>query len=602
MSRKFQSWLSRLTAMGTLRARLLCLYFLLVALPLGFFSIYTNFRVRDVVQKQTLSAAQNAFDDRFLAIDQVWSQLDEVIDILATDPLVYTISSNDPKDFTHVQRLQDSVQLGTSFEHLRILSGVDRIRLYVHNNYSYSNEENSILPVSQVTGSRWYESARYTESRFWCAPMDLEDQPEADRNWFSSVQTIYNPRNIHEPLAILRADLDPERLSSLINETSITENGLLMVLRDGEILLCSRSDSENPHAAALARRLAGSEITRDWEVVEENGVRYYAQCRPLNDRGWYVAGVLPAQDVYRPGNRLRAEMLLIVALLTLIAYMLAYLLSRSTLDRLSLLSKTMQTVEKGDTAVRLESSGDDEIAQLIRSFNQMMDRMDALMEDKVEYGRQIKNLELKALQAQINPHFLYNSLDLINCTAINHNIPQISKMVGALSKFYRLSLSKGREVISLRDELRHARLYLQIQNLRFDDRIQTKWDLDPSADDCRVIKIILQPLIENAVIHGIFEKPSKSGTLTVTTRRSDDGIRIIIHDDGVGMDEATRLANFTASTSGSISNTSGGYGVRNIHDRIKLAYGDAYGLTCVSAPGAGTTVTVHIPAIDDELS
>lgn len=289
---------------------------------------------------------------------------------------------------------------------------------------------------------------------------------------------------------------------------------------------------------------------------------------------------------------------LFVLILTVLAYLIAYFMSRSALDRLSLLTQTMQAVENGNTDVRMEPSGDDEIAQLIGSFNQMMDEMDALMEEKVEYGRQIKNLELKALQAQINPHFLYNSLDLINCTAISHNIPEISKMVNALSKFYRLSLSKGQEIISLRDEIKHVNLYLQIQNLRFDNRIQVMWDLDPEADDCRVIKIILQPLIENAVIHGIFEKPSKSGCLNISTRRSQDDIYITIQDDGVGMDAQTLTKNFTPSVSGEIADTTGGYGVRNIHDRIKLAYGERYGLSCTSTIGKGTTVTVHIPAID----
>lgn len=289
---------------------------------------------------------------------------------------------------------------------------------------------------------------------------------------------------------------------------------------------------------------------------------------------------------------------LFVLILTVLAYLIAYFMSRSALDRLSLLTQTMQAVENGNTDVRMEPSGDDEIAQLIGSFNQMMDEMDALMEEKVEYGRQIKNLELKALQAQINPHFLYNSLDLINCTAISHNIPEISKMVNALSKFYRLSLSKGQEIISLRDEIKHVNLYLQIQNLRFDNRIQVTWDLDPEADDCRVIKIILQPLIENAVIHGIFEKPSKSGCLNISTRRRQDDIYITIQDDGVGMDAQTLTKNFTPSVSGEIADTTGGYGVRNIHDRMKLAYGERYGLSCTSTIGKGTTVTVHIPAID----
>ena len=137
-------------------------------------------------------------------------------------------------------------------------------------------------------------------------------------------------------------------------------------------------------------------------------------------------------------------MLVIVIAVALAAYLLAYLTSQSTLKRISQLTGTMQAVEKGNVTVRLEPSGNDEIAQLMDGFNQMMDRVDTLMEERVEYGRQIKNLELKALQAQINPHFLYNSLDLINCTAISRNVPEISRMVNALGRFYRLSQQGAR--------------------------------------------------------------------------------------------------------------------------------------------------------------
>ena len=227
----------------------------------------------------------------------------------------------------------------------------------------------------------------------------------------------------------------------------------------------------------------------------------------------------------------------------------------------------------------------------------MMDRIDSLMEERVEYARQIKHLELKALQAQINPHFLYNSLDLINCTAISRNVPEISRMVRSLGQFYRASLSHGKEVIPLADEIRHARLYMEIQNMRFDNRLQTEWQLDESAGLCQVIKIILQPLIENAMIHGIFEKPSKTGTIRVCTRREGGLLRITVEDDGVGMNEAARLANFSPSSPGS-TETEGGYGVRNICDRLHIVYGDPYGLFCESVPGRGTKVTILLPAVE----
>lgn len=599
MRNKILNCLSRLTSCGKLRARLLCIYFLLIVFPLGFFSLYSNFRVRSVIQEQTLSAAQNAFDDTFLAIERIWTQLDEVIDILATDPLVYAAASNDSRDFTYIERLQDSNQLALTFEQLRILSRVDRIRLYVNNDYSYSNDQNNIIQIGEAGQSHWYQQASGKSGRCWLAPSDFNDQAPGDRRWFSSVQTVYNPRSIHEPLAVVRADVQDSRLHRIMNGSSITENGLLLIMRDQDVLLASDSPQQLQDLNRIAQALQSSAV-QSWDIVKGGETQYYIQRRALNSQGWYIACILPAKDIYHPGNKLSVEMLLIVAVVTVIAYLVAYALSKSTLDRLSLLTKTMQAVKSGDTAVRLASTGDDEIAQLIGSFNQMMDQIDALMEDKLVQGQQIKNLELRALQAQINPHFLYNSLDLVNCTAISHNIPEISRMVNALSKFYRLSLSKGREVISLRDELKHAQLYLQIQNMRFDDRIHITWDLDPAAGSCQVIKIILQPLIENAILHGIFEKPSKSGSIFIATRRSDDGLRITIRDDGVGMDEQTIRSNFSATASGVIADTSGGYGVRNIQDRIKLAYGDAYGLFCESTPGQGTTVTVYLPAIAPE--
>lgn len=134
--------------------------------------------------------------------------------------------------------------------------------------------------------------------------------------------------------------------------------------------------------------------------------------------------------------------------------------------------------------------------------------------------------------------------------------------------------------------------------MRFDNRVRVEWQLDEGAGQCQVIKIILQPLIENAMIHGIFEKPSKTGTIRVRTQRDGELLRITIEDDGAGMEEATRLANFSPTPSGN-RETEGGYGVRNICDRLRIVYGEPYGLFCESAPGEGTQVTVLLPAIEE---
>lgn len=581
---------------GSLKTKLLFVYFLLVVLPLGFFTVYSYIRVWNVMRRQTLTAAQNAFDTAFLSVRQAFGKLDEVLDILVLDPIVYHMASNNPDDYTYISRLEDSDQLALTFEHLCNLSGLSRIRLYADNDYLYASGRNNIIQLREVSDSDWYSSLSAQNGRMWFAPSDFSDQPAGEQAWFSSMQVIYNPRNITEPLAVLRADADFSHIIRLARNTPITENGILLLLRENEILYHSSDSIASKDLHALAGKLSFS-ATGIWEVVSIEGRSYYVQQRPLSMEGWRMVSLLPFDDVFRLSRELRLEMLAIVLLLGAAAYVLAVAVSKSTLDRISRLARTMLAVESGNVKVRITPSGNDEIAQLMKNFDQMMMRIDTLMEEKVLYGQQIKNLELKALQAQINPHFLYNSLDLINCTAISHNVPQISRMVRALGRFYRISLSSGNDCILLADEIRHAQLYADIQNMRFEDSVSVRWVLDESANECLIIKIVLQPLIENAIIHGIFEKPSKKGSLCVSTKRENGVVSISIEDDGVGMDGETLRKNFAPAASGRVDETAGGYGVRNICDRLHIAYGAPYGLTCKSTPGKGTCVTILIPAI-----
>ena len=544
MKNSLLRWLQWSTSCGKLRSKLLCIYFLLIVIPLGMFSLYAYLRVKSVIQEQTFSAAQNAFDDTCLSLEHLLGRLDGVIDILSTDSLIYTMASNDPRDFTYIRRLEDSDQLATTFEHLRVLSGVDRIRLYVGNDYPYSNTRTNIVQISRIEQSGWYQAAAQGRRRLWCAPADLGESSETGQPCFSSIQMVYNPRSVKEPLAILRADIDARRVQELVSGTSITENGLLLLLRGDEVLLASDPDIPLSRLDTLVEQLHSS-CAGAWATIQANGTDYYVQSKGIGPSGWRIASILPYRDVFRLSHELSIEMLVIVIAVALAAYLLAYLISQSTLKRISQLTGTMQAVEKGNVTVRLEPSGNDEIAQMMDGFNQMMDRVDTLMEERVEYGRQIKNLELKALQAQINPHFLYNSLDLINCTAISRNVPEISRMVNALGRFYRLSLSKGREVIPLSDELKHAQLYVEIQNLRFENRVSVRWALDPAAAQCRIIKIVLQPLVENSIRHGNLLKLDNS-RLTIRAFVEGNYLHLFVKDTGTGI-SAERLEELTRS-------------------------------------------------------
>lgn len=255
-------------------------------------------------------------------------------------------------------------------------------------------------------------------------------------------------------------------------------------------------------------------------------------------------------------------------------------------------------MEAGNFQIKLPHSGKDEIGEIIDSFSSMSRRMECMINERYEMGRAVKNAELCALQAQINPHFLYNSLDLINCIAIRENVPQITEMVSALVKFYKLTLNSGHEIVTLSQELLHVKTYVRIQNIRFVEKIRFSCNQPEWLTLYTIPKILLQPLVENAIIHGILESPTQTGSVSVLFSRemSDQGeeeIRICVEDDGVGIPPhiLDKILKEDCLHKGS------GYGVKNVNERIQLFYGERFGLSYESTRPGGTKVNVRIPAV-----
>lgn len=223
----------------------------------------------------------------------------------------------------------------------------------------------------------------------------------------------------------------------------------------------------------------------------------------------------------------------------------------------------------------------------------MTHKMSGLIEEKNKINKDLKEAELKAIQAQINPHFLYNTLDMINWLAIKNSGNDIVAIVSYLAKFYRLSLSQGKTFISVKNELEHAYCYFSIQNLRFKNQLTLHIDVDESIMDAMIPKITLQPLIENAILHGILEKYDKKGTIVITGHQTDEGISLFVSDDGVGISpqEATQLFSFDDENSSS----SKGYGLKNINKRLQLNFGEQYGLFFAGSSAKGTIIEIKIP-------
>ena len=261
--------------------------------------------------------------------------------------------------------------------------------------------------------------------------------------------------------------------------------------------------------------------------------------------------------------------------------------SRLFTRKIEELTRNMDRVNHGSREVTVTSDSGDEVGILIRSFRRMMDEINRLIDEVYVNKLSLKEYELKALQAQINPHFLYNTLSAINWMALKGGQKEISRVTLALSAFYRTALSKGEDMVTVENCIRNMEAYLEIQLVMHDNDFTVEWDVDESIKNEKMPKLLLQPVVENALEHGLDEKEEGERKLKLSFLDMDQEMLIMVQDNGPGMDQekADTLVTYQAQ----------GYGLKNVNDRIRLLYGEDYAVRIFSRPGEGTKVEMRFP-------
>jgi two-component system sensor histidine kinase YesM len=295
----------------------------------------------------------------------------------------------------------------------------------------------------------------------------------------------------------------------------------------------------------------------------------------------------------------RWQIISIILIFSAVAFSVvaAWSLSKSIYTPIKKLHDVTTTITKNDLQALMTGDNVDEITELGMSFNIMIGKIKELLDSKIKEQEELKKAELRALQAQINPHFLYNTLDTIIWMAESKKTDQVVKIVSALSNFFRISLSKGMDWITIGEEVERIRSYLTIQKMRYRDILDFKIEVDENVSENTILKLILQPLVENALYHGIKNKRRK-GTINVRARRKSEGeVLLEVEDDGIGFtpEKLTQLRAELDDDSGDIKLESG-FGIGNVNKRIRLYYGKPYGLSVQSEYTTGTRVTLIIPA------
>lgn len=309
---------------------------------------------------------------------------------------------------------------------------------------------------------------------------------------------------------------------------------------------------------------------------------------------WLIQIERPAYLIFQSAAWLIVVMIGIIVVCFFLIFFLSRLFADFSTRRIDALNRSMQIVQTGNFDIDLHDDCQDEIGVLTNNFRTMANEIQTLIQENYQKTITLKEAQFKALQAQINPHFLYNCLSLINSRALLTHQNDISQMSQLMSTFYRTTLNKGNSMTLLRDEIRNVMSYLEIQRLLHDNRFQVITQIDPILPEISVPNLLLQPLVENSIVHGLLPRQSGDGCLFLTIRRVDNAIHFNVMDNGVGI-EPEKIASLT-------STDSSGYGLKNVNERLLLTYGEESCLKIKSIQNKSTMITFFIPFSDPPSS
>ncbi|EKQ56426.1 MULTISPECIES: sensor histidine kinase [unclassified Clostridium] len=338
------------------------------------------------------------------------------------------------------------------------------------------------------------------------------------------------------------------------------------------------------------------DINNEIIIKNINGENYQLTKIDSKYTGWATIGVFPESESLRIIKNIKYYSLIVAIIALIIAQILVIIFTRSIVNPIQKLKKLMKKAQEGDLTVSFNAKYNDEIGELGSSFNTMVKEINKLI-NLVQIEEKKKRIaEMNVLQAQIKPHFMYNTLDTIRWMAEEHNAEDIVEIIEAFTNLLRISLSKGKEIISVKEELSHVQSYLIIQKIRYEDKLEYEIKFEDSILNYKLIKLILQPLVENAIYHGIKEKRG-NGKIIINGKIEENLLYFTVVDNGKGMDEQTlnKINNMLTNNSGNKNDI--GYGIFNVNERIKLIYGEEYGLTYKSIYGEGTIVELRHPIV-----
>lgn len=464
------------------------------------------------------------------------------------------------------------------------------VALYLKSGETVWSTEQTPAPAADVVKQPWFQQAAQTIEQISFGSPQLVCREDQLTRVLVVSRYVEFTRGGQSTEGVLRLDFPVSDLDSTLERYKSTKVDYCYVLdTDGSMLY-------HPFRKEIA-----SGLWEEWSMpmladttVQHNHAAWNIQTHQIGYTGWKLVAVRSLTDVQQQNHNLYVILWVALCATGAVLILTDLLLLRLITHPVSQLSAVMERFGVGDLSVRAQAEGIGELRALADHFNSMAERIQGLMRRVIANEKEKRHMERKLLQSQITPHFLYNTLDSIIWMIQSGEYEGAGKMVSLLAKFFRVSLSQGKDIIPLRKEIEHAVSYLSIQNIRFKDKFEFTTDIDASLLDYLCPKITIQPIIENAVYHGM-EGKYDDGEIELSVHEVDGNICIAVADNGGGMTE--EQIDYILHNKVVSSKRGSGVGVHNVDDRLKLLYGPEYGVTIESVLDEGTTVRMTIPKV-----
>ena len=587
-----------------LRTKLLISHMTLIIIPTLVLTITLYNMLYDIIVTDSVLSEQALTEQTTSTIEATLTQITNVSHSVTENRIIQhmtEITKNEAGDYIVSQDRMGEFEQYT--ETLMDHSLITSIRIYLDESFerllTTAGEEGIrvIRPISDVYGTYWYgifgskDITALLCPRLYLSP--TENRELGDMAYISRINFNTDGR---EYAAYIAVYFSQDKFDDILKQNISISKGASYIINERDALVAT---SDRALSGAYFMTNKDLEMTignsKKYSTKTYLGESYYVGYYNISNTDWCLVSILPMIDLIAKGKLIVYLFFGFYIVFSLVAFAISMLLSYSIVARILAVIEQMKSVKYGvPVPIETEEISKDEIGSLIDTYNFMSDEINNLLEERTKSAEELRISEFKALQSQINPHFLYNSLDMINWLSQTGKQEEVTSAVQSLARFYKLTLSKRNTNATIGMELEHVTLYCRLQNMRYENRIGFLVDVSEELMDYEMPKLTLQPIVENSILHGIMEKDSKTGSITITGWREKEDIILVVSDDGIGMEEEALQGILTGRNR---KNTGTNIGIDNTNRRLKLLFGDQYGLTYRSIPGKGTEVEIRMPAV-----